>query len=147
MWYNAPKLLPAGGLERGGTDYVFGVKDVVSNILHTEHIVSNSALQATSRQQLGHILPHAVKHSLVLLRMGKKLPETCWAHWNTTKLLLLHLVGLLHYLYQWCMVKQTSYFRILLYAAWQFCRSVSILSSQKHFALLLPFVTQMRCLV
>ena len=22
MWYNAPKLLPAGGLERGGTDYV-----------------------------------------------------------------------------------------------------------------------------
>ena len=28
MWYNAPKLLPAGGLGRGGTDYVFGVKDV-----------------------------------------------------------------------------------------------------------------------
>jgi len=28
VWYNAPKLLPAGGLERGGTDYVFGVKDV-----------------------------------------------------------------------------------------------------------------------
>ena len=28
VWYNAPKLLPAGGLERGGADYVFGVKDV-----------------------------------------------------------------------------------------------------------------------
>jgi len=28
LWYNAPKLLPAGGLERGGTAYVFGVKDV-----------------------------------------------------------------------------------------------------------------------
>ena len=28
VWYNAPKLLPAGGLERGGTDCVFGVKDV-----------------------------------------------------------------------------------------------------------------------
>ena len=28
LWYNAPKLLPAGGLERGGTDYVFGAKDV-----------------------------------------------------------------------------------------------------------------------
>ena len=27
-WYNAPKLLPAGGLERGGTDCVFGMKDV-----------------------------------------------------------------------------------------------------------------------
>ena len=28
LWYNAPKLLPADGLERGGTEYVFGVKDV-----------------------------------------------------------------------------------------------------------------------
>ena len=28
MWYNAPKLLPAGGMERGDTDYVFGGKDV-----------------------------------------------------------------------------------------------------------------------
>ena len=25
-WYNAPKLLPAGGLERGGTDIVCAVK-------------------------------------------------------------------------------------------------------------------------
>jgi len=37
LWYNAPKLLPAGGLEHGGTDYVFGMKDVArlesSNIL------------------------------------------------------------------------------------------------------------------
>ena len=28
MWYNALKFFPAGGLERRGTDYVFGVKDV-----------------------------------------------------------------------------------------------------------------------
>ena len=28
LWYNAPKFLTAGGLERGGTDCVFGVKDV-----------------------------------------------------------------------------------------------------------------------
>ena len=28
VWYNAPKLLQAGGLERGGTLYVFGVEDV-----------------------------------------------------------------------------------------------------------------------
>jgi hypothetical protein len=81
-WYNAPKLLPAGGLERGGTDFVFGKKDVTrlvesSNILHTEHAVSASALQATGRQQLGCIIPHAVKHSLALLKMSKKLPETC----------------------------------------------------------------------
>ena len=31
--------------------------------------------------------------------MGKKFPETCWADWNINKLLLLHLVGLPHYLY------------------------------------------------
>ena len=32
--------------------------------------------------------------SLVLLKMGKSLPETCWAdHWRSIKLLLLHLVG------------------------------------------------------
>ena len=64
MWYNAPKLLPVGGLERGGTDYVFGVKDVArlqveqhpshrkhsqclsSIILHAENIVS--ACRATT---------------------------------------------------------------------------------------------------
>jgi hypothetical protein len=28
VWYNAPKLLPAGGLQRGGTTYVFGLRDV-----------------------------------------------------------------------------------------------------------------------
>ena len=71
-----------------------------SNILHTEHIVNASSFQATSRQQLGCIIPHAVKHSLGLLRMGKKLPETCWADWNINKFLLLHLVGLLLYLHR-----------------------------------------------
>jgi len=33
MWCKAPKLLPDGGLERGGTDYVFGVRDVARLIL------------------------------------------------------------------------------------------------------------------
>ena len=59
MWYNAPKLLPAGGLDRGGSEYVFGVKDVAEqhhshrthatfftpntcNILHTEHMQHSS---------------------------------------------------------------------------------------------------------
>ena len=32
MRFNAPKLSPAGGLERGGTAYVFGVKDVVNQL-------------------------------------------------------------------------------------------------------------------
>ena len=65
-------------------------------------LVSTSAFQATGRHLLGCIIPQAVKHSLALLRIRKKLPETCWADWNVNKLLLLHLVGLLHYLYQWC---------------------------------------------
>ena len=55
-------------------------------------------LQATGRQQIGCIIPHAVKHSLALLMMGKKLLKTCSADWNINKLLLLHLVGLLTYL-------------------------------------------------
>ena len=67
---------------------MFGMKDVArlesGNILHTEHLVSASAFQSTGRQQLGRIIPHAVKHSLALLRMAKKSPET-----------LLNLVGLL----------------------------------------------------
>jgi len=81
-----------------------GVKDVarlqLSNILHTEHIGSASAFQTTGRQQLGCIKSHAVKHNLALLRMSKKLRKTCSADWNINKSLLLHLVGLLHYLYQ-----------------------------------------------
>ena len=78
LWHNAPTLLSAGSLERGG---------------------SASAFQDTNRQQLGCIIPQAVKQSLALLRMGKKLPETCWADWNINKVLLLHLVGHLRYLY------------------------------------------------
>ena len=70
-----------------------------SYILHTEHIDSASAFQATGRQQLGCIIPHSVKHSIALLRMGKKLPETCWADWNINKLLLLHLVFLTLFLH------------------------------------------------
>jgi hypothetical protein len=48
MWYNEPKLLPAG-------------------------LVSASTFQATGRQQLGCTIPHAVKHVLAPLRMGKKI--------------------------------------------------------------------------
>jgi hypothetical protein len=55
------------------------VRDVArlksSNIPHTEHIDSASVLQTTGWQQLGCIKPHAVKISLELLRMGRKLPE------------------------------------------------------------------------
>ena len=65
LGYNAPNLLPAGGLERGETDCVFGERDVARFEQHPSH-----------RTQLGCSLPQAVKHSLALLRMGKKLLET-----------------------------------------------------------------------
>ena len=71
MWYNALKLLSVGGLQRGGMDCVFGVKDQSSKLLHTEHTVRAAALQSTDRQQFGCIIPHTVNHSLALLRMGK----------------------------------------------------------------------------
>ena len=55
-----------------------------------------------------HTIPHAVNHSLALLRMGKELPETFLANLKTNKLLLLHLVGHLRYLCMRCKVKFTS---------------------------------------
>jgi len=33
MWYTVPRLLSVGGLECGGTDCVFGVKDVARMLL------------------------------------------------------------------------------------------------------------------
>jgi len=47
------------------------------SILHTEHMVLNASLRASDRQISGDIIPHTVNHSLALLRMGKKLHETC----------------------------------------------------------------------
>jgi len=60
---------------------VFGKKDVArldesSNILYIEHLDSADAFQATGQQQLGRIIPQAVKRSLALLRIGKQLSET-----------------------------------------------------------------------
>jgi len=43
--------------------------------------------------------PHAVNHNLALLKMGKELPEICWANLKINKLLLLHPVGHLLHLY------------------------------------------------
>ena len=83
MWCNALKLMLAGGLERGGTDCVFEYEGCCSTLKSRtksfilEHIVSASAFQATGQHQLECITPHYVKRSLGLLRMGKKLPETC----------------------------------------------------------------------
>ena len=63
----------------------------------------------TGQQHRACILPQAVTHSLVFLKMGKMI---CPKHVELTgiinKPLLLHQVGYLYYLYQWCTVKQIS---------------------------------------
>ena len=70
---------------------MFGVK---ADSLHTEHLVRASASKPSGRQQPGRIIPHAVKHSIVLLRMGKKVTRNMlrWLELSINLLLLL-LVG------------------------------------------------------
>ena len=65
-------------------------------------------LPATGRQHRGCIIPQAVTHSLVLMKMGKIIARNMLSWLIINKPLLLHLVGCLYYLYQWCTVKQIS---------------------------------------
>ena len=58
--------------------------------------------QATGRQHRGCIIPQAVTHSLVLLKMGKIIARN-----------LLHIVGCLYYLYQWYTVKRISNLQVV----------------------------------
>ena len=66
-------------------------------------------LPATGRQHRGCIIPQAVTHSLVLLKMGKIIARNMlsWVELLRSRYCL-HLVGCLYYLYQWCTVKQIS---------------------------------------
>ena len=65
------------------------------SFLHTVHIVPRRRAPNPCLPQQQDIIPHVVKNlSLALLKMGKSLPETCWAdHWRSIKRLLLHLIG------------------------------------------------------
>ena len=68
---------------------------------------AHTMLPATGRQHRRCIIPQTVTHSLVLLKMGKIISRTFVELTGIiNKLLLLHLVGCLYYLYQWCTVKQ-----------------------------------------
>ena len=71
LWYNVPTTLPVGSLE---ADFL--------------------PFQATGRQHRRCIIPQAITHSLLLLKMGK---NNCPKHVELTgiinKTLLLHLVG------------------------------------------------------
>ena len=66
-------------------------------------------LSATGQQHRVCIIPQPVTHSLVFLKMGKKnFPKHVELTGIINKPLLLHLVGCLYYLCQWCTVKQIS---------------------------------------
>jgi hypothetical protein len=95
---------------------------------------------AGGRQHRGSIIPQAVTHSLVFLKMGKII---CPKHVELTgiinKPLLLHLVGCLYYLYQWCTVKQISDHEI--YLLIKYMKSVLW-----RVAKLLSYIEDARCL-
>jgi len=55
LWYAVPNTLPVGDLVTDGL------------LRH----------QITNWQRIGYSIPQAVLHSLMLLKMGKVLPETC----------------------------------------------------------------------
>ena len=66
-------------------------------------------LPASGQQHRRWIIPQAVTHSLVLLKMGKIIARNMFELTGIiNKPLLLHLVGCLYYLYQWCTVKEIS---------------------------------------
>ena len=70
---------------------------------------ASSVLYTTSR-----------KHSLVLLWMGEIIVRNTFSWLKLLiRLLLLHLVGCSYYLYQWCMVTQTSNRTNLYYTVWK----------------------------
>jgi hypothetical protein len=60
MWHFAPKLFLAGGLKRGGTYYVFGVKDVVRA---TSFTLNTLSVPPHSRPSAGNNLG-ALNHTL-----------------------------------------------------------------------------------
>jgi len=59
LWYNAPTMLPAGGLD-----------------------AEEFRIQVTDRQNRGCIIPQAVNTVLCSWWWAKSLSETCWADWN-----------------------------------------------------------------
>jgi len=66
-------------------------------------------LPAGGRQHRGCIIPQAVTRRLVFLKMGEIITRNMMSWFGIiNKPLLLHLVGCLYYLDQWCTVKQIS---------------------------------------
>jgi len=58
-------------------------RTVCSVILHTEHTARASAHKASDRQQSADSIPHAVNHSLALLRMAKNCPKHVELIWRS----------------------------------------------------------------
>ena len=82
LWYNAPTMLPAGSLkaeEECHTGLLTACEQEHLLLLTSSqqtYMTLFVRFQATGRQHRGCIIPQAVTHSLVLLKMGKLIPET-----------------------------------------------------------------------
>ena len=59
-----------------------------NNIPHIEHIIYASAPRTSSSLQHWTIHHIAVNHSLTLRKMGKRLPEICWADSKINKIVI-----------------------------------------------------------
>ena len=77
LWYNAPKLMPAGGLERGGTDCVFGMKDVAP--LSPSYRTHRQFLRVLDHRMVATWVHYTTscKTQSRAPEDGQKLPETC----------------------------------------------------------------------
>jgi hypothetical protein len=81
------------------------------SFLHTAHVVSRCRSPNPCLPQQQDTIPYAVKNlSLTLLKMGKSLPETCWADLGDQKTVIVasRWFSLLLYLHWWCTVKHKS---------------------------------------
>ena len=78
MWFIVLMLQQVGGPEYGGVDYVFGVRDVPRATSLTPNILSKPPHSGRPTYYNIRTIHHiAVNQSLMLLKMGKRLPETC----------------------------------------------------------------------
>ena len=76
LWYNAPTMLPGGSLEAEWyMSYRFADSLRAGAYAPARKLSANLydelRIQVTGRQHRGRIIPQAVTHSLVLLKMGE----------------------------------------------------------------------------
>ena len=82
--------------------------EIILPIFRSTRLCYSFWLLATGRQHRGCIIPKAVTQSSAPENGQNNCPKHVELIGIINKLLLLHLVGCLYYLFQWCRVKQIS---------------------------------------